>query len=208
MPDRPAATTPTRRRRSDARRSAEAILGAARRLLEQKPDASMEEIASAAGLTRQTVYAHFPSRDRLVGAIIDQAGAEAVTALDAADLDALAPTDALVGFLEIGWQALRRYLPLLLNSTAAHPGPSGPGDSHGSVTARLEEIVRRGQHSGEFEASLPASWLTDAILRMGHTAAEHEAANRLSASQTSAVLCESALRLCGASVANGRDRRW
>jgi hypothetical protein len=111
------AVVSTRRRRSDARRSVEAILNAACAVLGERPNASMEEIATSAGVTRQTVYAHFPTRDALVGAIIEKAGAEALGALDAARLDTRAPAEALTGFLDIGWQFLRRYLPLLLNST-------------------------------------------------------------------------------------------
>ncbi|MGR6999045.1 helix-turn-helix domain-containing protein [Yinghuangia aomiensis] len=54
---------PPRRRRADAQRSIDAILDAARRLLGDRLDVGMEDIAAAAGVTRQTVYAHFPSRD-------------------------------------------------------------------------------------------------------------------------------------------------
>ena len=44
----------------------------------------MEDIATAAGVTRQTVYAHFPTRNALITALIDVAGAETVAAIDAA----------------------------------------------------------------------------------------------------------------------------
>ena len=60
MADTLDATPRTRRRRSDAQRSIDAIVSGARTLLGRRPDASMEEVATAAGLTRQTVYAHFP----------------------------------------------------------------------------------------------------------------------------------------------------
>jgi AcrR family transcriptional regulator len=197
MVDALEAATSTRRRRSDARRSVAAILNAARSVLEQRPDASMEEIATVAGVTRQTVYAHFPSRDALVGTIIDQAGAEFLDALDAADLDTRTPTEALSGFLEIGWRLVRRYLPLLLNSTVAHPQTDDPGDPHHPVTTRLEQIIRRGQRTGEFDRALPPAWLADAILRLGHTAAAHEASGQRGAAKAAALLRESALRLCG-----------
>jgi AcrR family transcriptional regulator len=82
---------PPRRRRADARRSIDAILNAARTVLGERPDASMEDIATTAGLTRQTVYAHFPSRDALIAALLHAAGAETLAAIDAAHLDAAPP---------------------------------------------------------------------------------------------------------------------
>ena len=194
------AVVSTRRRRSDARRSVEAILNAACAVLGERPNASMEEIATSAGVTRQTVYAHFPTRDALVGTIIEKAGAEALSALDAARLDTRAPAEALTGFLDIGWQFLRRYLPLLLNSTVTHPHRVGPDDPHHPITTRLEQIIQRGQRAGDFDGALPPSWLADAILRIGHTAAEHQASGQLSPPKAAALLHESALRLCGAAT--------
>ncbi|HEY5985230.1 MAG TPA: helix-turn-helix domain-containing protein, partial [Streptosporangiaceae bacterium] len=60
-----------RRQRSDARQSVAAVLDAAIRTLGERPGASMDEIARAAGVSRQTVYAHFPSRDTLIDAVIE-----------------------------------------------------------------------------------------------------------------------------------------
>ncbi|MCW3039518.1 MAG: transcriptional regulator, TetR family [Solirubrobacterales bacterium] len=53
-------------RRIDARRNLEAIIAAAVPLLTERPRASMQQIAAAAGLHRATVHRHFPSRDDLL----------------------------------------------------------------------------------------------------------------------------------------------
>jgi AcrR family transcriptional regulator len=53
-------------RRVDARRNLEAIVEAAVPLLAERPRASMQQIAAAAGLHRATVHRHFPSRDDLL----------------------------------------------------------------------------------------------------------------------------------------------
>ena len=58
--------------REDARRNRERIVKAAGRVLAQSPSASLEDIAAAAGVSRTTIYRHFPGRDSLVAASADQ----------------------------------------------------------------------------------------------------------------------------------------
>ncbi len=62
-----------RRQRSDAALNRAAILNAARRLLADNGDATMREIADAAGLGRGTVHRHFPTREELIDAVRRQA---------------------------------------------------------------------------------------------------------------------------------------
>ncbi|OEV21023.1 TetR family transcriptional regulator, partial [Streptomyces nanshensis] len=77
----------SRTRRADARRSRASILDAAIRLLNERPDASVEAVATAAGVTRQTVYAHFPSRERLLAATLDRLTERTAAAMAAAEPD-------------------------------------------------------------------------------------------------------------------------
>ena len=191
---------PPRRRRSDARRSIDAIIGAARTVLGERPDASMEDIAAAAGVTRQTVYVHFPSRDALIAALLHALGAETVAAIDAARLDTAPAADALRRFLDIGWQLIRDN-PYLLGPVPPGTRP-GSNDPHLAVTAQLERLIRRGQRAGDFDRTPSAGWVAAAILALGHTAAEQVAAGRLTTSKAVAMLLDSTLRLCGAARRN------
>jgi AcrR family transcriptional regulator len=187
------------RRRSDARRSIDAILSAARTVLAERPEASMEEIATTAGVSRQTVYAHFPSRDALIATLLHAVGAETVAAFDAACLDTVPPADALRRYLDIGWQLIRGNPHLL--GPALTRNPPGSKDTHDAGAARLEEIIRRGQRTGDFDCALPAAWLTSAVLGLARAAAEQVAAGQLTASKAAAMLLDSALRVCGAEPA-------
>jgi len=187
------ATAP-RRRRSDARRSIDSILNAARVVLGERPDASMEDIAATAGVTRQTVYAHFPSRDALIAGLVESAAAEYAGLLDEAGLDTAPPADALARFLDAGWRFLDRY-PLLLNPAATRV-PRPDSDPHDVVPPRLERLIRRGQRTGDFDPSLPAAWLAAAVLGLHHTAAAQVAAGHLATHEAAALCLESTLRLC------------
>ena len=53
-------------RRADALRNDERILEAAKQLLEQSPSATLSDIASAAGVSRSTLYRRFADRDQLI----------------------------------------------------------------------------------------------------------------------------------------------
>ncbi len=186
-----------RARRADAQRNFDAIVSGARTLLGQRPDASMEEIAAAAGVTRQTVYAHFPSRDVLIAAVINAERAEGLAAVDAARFDTVPPIEALRRFLDISWQIVERC-PLVLDPVLARtPGADG-GDPHSPVTVLLERIFRRGQRSGDFDRVFPAGWLAAATLALGHAAAEEVGAGTMSVAKATVVLEKSVLRLSGA----------
>ena len=62
-----------RRRRSDAALNRARILHEAAGALALDPDVGIAEIAAAAGISRGTIYRHFPSRDELLDAVRRQA---------------------------------------------------------------------------------------------------------------------------------------
>jgi AcrR family transcriptional regulator len=59
----------TRRRRSDATSNAGRVVAAARRVFAREGQASLEEVASEAGVGIATLYRHFPNREALTGAV-------------------------------------------------------------------------------------------------------------------------------------------
>ncbi|MGH8826391.1 MAG: TetR/AcrR family transcriptional regulator, partial [Jiangellaceae bacterium] len=102
------AETPTRRR-ADAKRNAAAILAAATRCLSENPDASMEQIARAAGVTRATLYAHIDSREALIEEVVGRAVEETAATVDRLDLDAGPAGDALARLIGSAWQQLAGF---------------------------------------------------------------------------------------------------
>ncbi|PLW65843.1 TetR family transcriptional regulator [Streptomyces sp. SCUT-3] len=194
---------PARNRRADARRSRTAILDAAARVLNADPDAGLEAIATAAGVTRQTVYAHFPSREQLLIAVVDRLTQEAVAAMDAAEPDAGPAADALLRLLDASAGTLRRF-PVLLRKISSLPvGPQADHDRHTPVADRIKRVVQRGRQAGEFDDRLPLDWLVTATIRLAHAASEERDAGRLSGDEAEDALRTSLLRILGAASGDG-----
>ncbi len=170
------------------------MLGAAVRVLGQRPDASVEEIAAAAGVARQTVYAHYPSRQALLSAVVDQITDDVIAAIDAADLDAGPATAALLRWLDTSWHLLERY-PLLLDPSVATADPRKSYERHVPIIDRLQRLIRRGQDTGEFDPALSPTWLLAATMALGHAAGDEVAAGRMTSAQAGGALRESVRRL-------------
>jgi len=159
-------------------------------VLDERIDAGLERVAEAAGVSRQTVYAHFPSRDVLLSAVVDELTREMLHAIDALDLDHGPALDKLLRLIDLSWQGFEQH-PLLLHL----PQAAAPDERHDPVIERLERLVRRGQRAGEISRDLPAPWLVTAVVALGHAAGEAVAAGRLPARKATAALHTSIVRL-------------
>lgn len=85
----------------DAERTREAILRAARAAFAEKglAGARVEEIAAEAGITKATLYHHFPTKDDLFRDVLARAYRGVRDAERALDLDGLDPADALAALV-------------------------------------------------------------------------------------------------------------
>jgi AcrR family transcriptional regulator len=193
MPD-PAAG---RRRRADAERSIAAVLDAAVEVIAERPEAGMGDIAAAAGLTRQTVYAHFGSRDALLAAVADRALAATLEAIDAARPEHGDPGEALDRLTGAWWGSVARHARVLAALATTLPSAEHVHDFHAPVLERLERLARRGQRAGEFDRGQSPQWLAAAFLGLVHTAAEEVAAGRLAEGDAGAALAASIRRVFG-----------
>jgi AcrR family transcriptional regulator len=186
-----------RRRRSDAERSAAAVLDAAVEVLGPHPDATVDQVAAAAGVTRQTVYAHFPSRPLLLAAVVDRITADTVAALDALSTDTGSVTETLVRWLDVTWRLYDRY-PLLRHPAVTTVDRVESDRQHAPVGERLHRLIVRGQTSGEFDDTLDPAWLVSATVALGHAAGGEVTAGRMTVAQAMETLRHSIVRLYGA----------
>ena len=82
---------------------------------------------------------------------MERATAEFAAAFDSAGLDEAPPAVALVRLLDAGWQVTARY-PLVWHLPAV--SPEQDASRHAPVLGRLLELIRRGQDSGDLDATL------------------------------------------------------
>ncbi|GGZ77000.1 TetR/AcrR family transcriptional regulator [Streptomyces echinoruber] len=131
------------------------ILDVALAELLRDPDASMDQIARAAGVVRRTVYGHFPSREALVSTLVDDA-LEAVAAAHAEAREGVAdPAEAVARSVLKVWEIADRYR-LLVALAQRTVTMQGIRERLAPVRADAERLLQRGLDEGVFTSPLPA----------------------------------------------------
>ncbi|MHA6632077.1 TetR/AcrR family transcriptional regulator [Pseudonocardia sichuanensis] len=174
------------RRRADAERSIASIVSAARACLSNDPDATIDDIAKAAGVGRMTLYGHFRTRPELVeAALVDalRAGEATLSTLDLAG-DARA---ALTRLLESSWSLVAESAALVAAAQGVLPA-GRLRELHGAPAERVEELLLRGQEQGVFRSDLPMTWLVSAVHYILKGAAEEERAGRIGSADVARVI--------------------
>ncbi|TNM36275.1 TetR/AcrR family transcriptional regulator [Nocardioides albidus] len=159
----------TRPLRADARRNIDAILEAATATLARDPDASVNDIARAAGVGRVTLYGHFENRAALVSAVVERAMADVDAVLQALDLSG-DPAAALVRLVDATWAVTLRYGALVVAAERSLPAAEVAA-AHGAPRERAQWLIDRGRAEGRFRTDLPASWLVTSLHTVTHAAA-------------------------------------
>jgi AcrR family transcriptional regulator len=175
------------RRRADAERNIAAILDAALACFGRNAEASLTDVARAAGVGRVTLYRHFPSREALVDAVLDHAISRADTALEAVAVDDGPAPEALARLIGSSWRIVDHHRSLLAAAQRDLP-PARIRHLHDQAMARVERLVARGQREGDFRTDLPRPWLVATFYSVLHGAAEEVDAGRLDPSQASEIL--------------------
>ena len=156
MPTSPSAT----QRNPLQERVAGAILEAAARVLAAGGEqASMMDVAAAAGVARATVYRYFPSRQALLQELAELAVKSAGERLTAARIDAISVpegiTRAVRALVDVG------DLFIVLARERLRPEDRA---FEREIAMPLRQLVERGQAAGVIRDEIPSSWLTDSLL--------------------------------------------
>jgi len=150
-----------------ATRNVEAILDAAGELLELEGHATISAVAAAAGVSRVTVYAHFPTWEALLEAAVERAVRHTTAALEAARPQDGPPGEALERLLAIGWQQLAGNQ-AMAQAVAELLPPEAVTRTHQAAHQTIASLLARGQADGSFRSDLPASWLVPATIALIH----------------------------------------
>ncbi|MEU2916278.1 TetR/AcrR family transcriptional regulator [Streptomyces massasporeus] len=144
-------TTGTSRADANRRR----ILDVALAELLRDPDASMDQIARAAGVVRRTVYGHFPSREALISTLVDEA-VEVLSAAHAAGReDVRDPAEAVARSVLAVWAIADRYR-LLVALAQRTVTMQGIRERLAPVRQASIGLLQRGLDEDVFSSPLPA----------------------------------------------------
>jgi TetR/AcrR family transcriptional regulator, mexCD-oprJ operon repressor len=143
-------------------RVATAIVDAAASVLAQQGEqASMSDVAAAAGMARATVYRYFPTRQALLDELARTAVTDADERLTAARIDEVAPEEALAravrAFVEVGDPFL------VVARERIRPEPA---QFERRLAQPVRALVERAQGAGVLRDDIPSSWLTEALFAL------------------------------------------
>ena len=181
-----------RKRRADAERSIEAIIDGALKTLASDPDASMAEIARRAGVVRATIYMHFPTRESLLDAVMENATGQVAEAIRGAEPDRGEPREAVERVLRATWKQLSEFhniLQININRLSAKELYR----RHLPMTSQFIPLLERGQAEGVFRSDVSATWLIAAVRAIVHAASTELQNGRLSEADVERTMLTTAL---------------
>jgi AcrR family transcriptional regulator len=146
-----------RAKRRDAAENRDALLAAARLVLNRDPAASLEVIAAEAGLSRRAVYGHFANRDELLVEVITSGATRVATALST-----ISHPDPLTRLALIASQLWREVESVRMMALVAVRGPlaSHTAVALDSIRKSVRQAIGDGQASAEMRQDIPAGRLS------------------------------------------------
>ena len=141
-------------------RVAAAILdGAAHLFANGGEQASMNEVAEAAGVARATVYRYFPNREALLDELTQTAVSDVNTRLASARIDEVRPDEGIA-------RAVRALVDVgnLFVVLTRERQRSGSEQFQRGLVDPLRQLVERGQASGDIRDDITGARLTESLI--------------------------------------------
>jgi len=171
MPKKDSKAEP-RKPRTDAQRNRERILGVAKdEFTRHGANASLDEIARAAGVGPGTLYRHFPTRDALIEAVY-QSEVEKIAAAGRRLSEQNPPLEALRAWmlLFVDHIAAKLIIAPALNSIVGGPSRLYEG-SRSQIQEAIESLVKRAIKSRDIRKDVEPFDLLRALIGVAHVQA-------------------------------------
>lgn len=167
-------------------RTAAAIIDSAATILAERGGAaSMEEIASSAGIGRATLYRYFPSREELLRAMAAASVEELAARIEEANINAVAFEEAIARLARAIIATGSKYVALSGDGgtyTNTYP------DFDAKVTEPIRALFRRAGADGALRDDLPPDVLMGLFSGMIKAALDTAASRRLGIEETAAAV--------------------
>jgi TetR/AcrR family transcriptional regulator, mexCD-oprJ operon repressor len=174
-------------RQAIVERNVTAILDGTQRVLEQGGQPNISNVATEAGVSRPTVYAHFHDRRRLLEALVERTVRRTMAAIELAEPERGPAAEALKRLIDASWQHLGRH-EYLARVSAAELSSDAMRRAHETARAVIRKLVERGRREQAFRTDVPSEWLVTSSLALIHAAAEAVRAGELEADAALRVL--------------------
>jgi AcrR family transcriptional regulator len=135
------------------------IIDTAASLLAARQNASVAEIAAAAGVSRGTIYRHFPTRHALLRALADSARTEVEQRLQDANLVNV-PIEDGIGRAARALVAVGNRYPAALQDTTIL------GTHNPAIREPLTTLLQRGRADGRIRSDVPLDCLLESLLAL------------------------------------------
>jgi AcrR family transcriptional regulator len=142
--------------RSDARRNRERLVASAREIFAREGvEASVEEITHHAGLGMGTLYRHFPTKEELIDAVLEDSFAELIDLAERCS----AETDAWLGFTAFLEQAIAQHAAnrgLKDMLATSERGRERADAMRARIRPPLRRLITRAQEQGDLRPDFTA----------------------------------------------------
>ncbi|HEY6398122.1 MAG TPA: TetR/AcrR family transcriptional regulator [Solirubrobacteraceae bacterium] len=150
---------PVPRQALQQRVTAAILDGAARLFAVQGDQASMNDVAAAAGVARATVYRYFPNRETLLDELAKAAVSEVDARLKSARIDQVAPEEGIARAVRALVDVGDSFVLLARDRLRADPERF-----ERELTQPLRQLFERGQAAGDIRADIASARLTESLI--------------------------------------------
>jgi TetR/AcrR family transcriptional repressor of mexCD-oprJ operon len=176
--------------REVAARNTDAILDAAEDLLRKQGYANISAVAVQAGVSRVTVYAHFPTWEALLEAAVERVVRRTMAALHSVGPDEGPPVEVLDRMLAAAWEHLARYQAMAA-AVAELLSPEAVTRTHQGAHQTIGALLERGKADGSFRTDLPTGWLVTACIALIHACSDQVRAGQIDGRDAARILTTS-----------------